>query len=381
MRTPAIAATLLVLAAANCSATSSTDTPIVGDLDATTIAIVGVNVVPMDREQVIADQTVLVDAGRITAIGPASQVFIPTSALRIDGTGRYLLPGLIDMHVHIGRADLEKYVSNGITTVRNMWGYETLPALVGDIETGRIKGPRIFSLTAGFDGSPAQWPQTQLSDDPTKIEPMIDHQYDLGFREIKVYQRLSRAAYDTIVAIAGRKGMTFAGHVPTLVGLDHALASGQRSLEHLGGFAAPGSALNAQAAATVKAGAYVCPTITIIEQLNGSAAGEYHRAITKVLYNAGVKLLVGTDSGIDVTEPGVSIHKELANFVRAGVTPFDALRGATTTAAEYFGQSSVIGTVTVGKVADLVLLRANPLDDISATKNIAAVIIKGRLNH
>jgi imidazolonepropionase-like amidohydrolase len=210
---------------------------------------------------------------------------------------------------------------------------------------------------------------------------MIDRMYDLGYREIKVYQRLSVAAYDTIVAIAKRKGMTFAGHVPTLVGVPHVLASGQRSLEHLGGYVVAGSQLNAQIAATVAAGAYVCPTITIIETLNGSAVGNQFRSITGMMYHAGVKLLVGTDSGIDVTEPGTSIHDELANFVRAGVKPFDALRGATTTAAEYLGQSASIGTIAVGKEADLVLLRANPLDNISATEKIAAVIINGRLNH
>jgi len=210
-------------------------TTITGDHDASSIAIVNVNVVPMDQERVIQSQTVLIDNGRITAIGPASSTQVPTGALRIDAKGKYLLPGLIDMHVHIRSSELDKYLPAGITSVRNMWGYDELVPIMRDIDSKTRKGPRIFSLTAGFDASPPQWPQTQISDDPAAIPALIDRQYNLGFREIKVYQKLSRAAYDTIVAVAQRKGMTFAGHMPPLVGLDHVLESGQRSIEHLGG--------------------------------------------------------------------------------------------------------------------------------------------------
>lgn len=368
----------VLLMVTSCSS-GTTEDVFTGDPNATSIAIVDVNVVPMDRERVIASQTVLIDNGRITAIGPTATTQAPAGTLQINGKGKYLLPGLIDMHVHIRLGDIDKYLPAGVTTVRNMWGYEGLPAIINDVDAKRRQGPRIFSLTAGFDGSPAQWPETQLSDDPSLISAMVDHQYNLGFREIKVYQRLSRAAYDTIVAVARRKGMTFAGHMPPLVGLDHVLESGQRSIEHLGGYATPGSQLDAQVAATVRAGAYNCPTLAIQTILSSSSRAADLRALTAALHKGGARLLVGTDAGIDKTQPGSSIHDELEQFVESGIPPFDALLGATRTAAEYLGQTDNIGTIGVGKEADLILLRSNPLQDIGATRKIDAVIVDGRL--
>jgi imidazolonepropionase-like amidohydrolase len=222
------------------------------------------------------------------------------------------------------------------------------------------------------------WPETQISDDPAAIAALIDHQYALGFREIKVYQKLSRAAYDAIVAVAHRKGMTFAGHMPPLVGLAHVLESGQRSIEHLGGYAV-GPALDQQVQATVAAGTYNCPTLAIQAMLNSSERVADLRMIAGALHRGGAKLLVGTDSGIDRTQPGSSIHDELDQLVKAGLTPFEALLGATRTAAEYLGQTDAIGTIAVGREADLLLLNANPLDEIGSTRKIAAVIQRGRL--
>lgn len=365
--------------ATSCS-TDVVDPPLIqGDPDAATIAILNVNVVPMDQNRVLQSQTVLIDNGRITAIGSASDVLPPAGALLINGQGRYLLPGLIDMHVHIRSAELARYVDAGVTSVRNMWGYNELPAIVRDIDAGTRKGPRIFSLSAGFDASPAQWPQTQITDDPSLLASLVDHQYDLGFREIKVYQKVSRAAYDTLVAIAKRKGMTFAGHMPPLVGLNHVLASGQRSIEHLGGYNV-GTQLDGQITATLQAGTYICPTLAIQSELSTANRAADLRTITAALHARGVKLLAGSDAGIDVTQPGTGIHEELETLVRAGLTPFDALLGATRTAAEYLGQTSEIGTIAVGKEADLVLVRANPLQDIKAARHIDAVIVNGRLN-
>jgi imidazolonepropionase-like amidohydrolase len=341
------------------------------------IAIVDVNVIPMDRERILESQTVVIQDGRITAIGSRNDVQTPAGATVINGKGKYLLPGLIDMHVHIRSAELNEYLPAGVTAVRNMWGYDELPATMQAIEAGTKSGPRIFSLTAGFDGSPAVWPQTQISDTPAAIRALVDRQYALGFREIKVYQKLSRVAYDTIVAIAKAKGMTFAGHMPPLVGLEHVLASGQRSIEHLGGYI-DGSQLDAQVAATVAAGTYNCPTLAIYKILNGASSIIPRKSIVLAMSKGGARLLVGTDSGIDQTAPGSSIHDELALFVEAGLTPYQALLGATRTAAEYLGQSNSIGGVAVGMNGDLLMIRSNPLTNIGATRQIDAVISRGK---
>ena len=368
---------LLLAAIPTCSSTNGAN-DIVGPTNGQPLAIVNVNVIPMDREIVLESQAVVIRDGRIVSIAPSASAETPADATVIDGRGDYLMPGLIDMHVHIRSSEVEQYLPAGVTTVRNMWGYTTLGSIVRDIDEGRRKGPRIFSLTSGFDGSPAVWPETQISDDPAAIAPLIDRQYELGYREVKIYQKLSRASYDTIVAIARRKGMTIAGHKPSAVPLSHLLASGQRSLEHLGGYVDPGD-LDARIAATVAAGAYVCPTLAIQSMLNPESVTARHREVVGALDRGGVKLLVGSDAGIDRTAAGSSIHDELAMFVQSGVSPYRALLGATRTAAEYLGQSADIGTVKVGMEADLLLLRSNPLQDIRATRDIRAVIYNGRV--
>jgi imidazolonepropionase-like amidohydrolase len=370
--------TWLIAALASCSGSSTQEPDIGSSNGATNIAIVNVNIVPMDRERVIESQTVLIDNGRITAIGASGSLQPPAGAFVIDGNDGYLLPGLIDMHVHIRTRELEDYLRGGITTVRNMWGYDELGAIVQDVESGARLGPRIFSLTAGFDASPPNWPQTQISDDVTAIGPLIDRQYNLGYREVKVYQKLSVAAYDTVVAIARRKGMTFAGHMPSQVGLARVLASGQRSIEHLGGYT-PGSQLAGQAAATASAGTYNCPTLAILTLLNTPDFAASRRTIVSALHAAGAKLLVGTDAGIDRTAAGSSIHDELELFVQSGLSPFEALSGATRTASEYLGQTSSIGTIATGMEADLLLLRSNPLRNIGATRDMRAIIVNGKL--
>jgi imidazolonepropionase-like amidohydrolase len=195
---------------------------------------------------------------------------------------------------------------------------------------------------------------------------------------VKVYQKLSVAAYDTVVAIARRKGMTFAGHMPSQVGLARVLASGQRSIEHLGGYT-PGSQLAGQAAATASAGTYNCPTLAILTLLNTPDFAASRRTIVSALHAAGAKLLVGTDAGIDRTAAGSSIHDELELFVQSGLSPFEALSGATRTASEYLGQTSSIGTIATGMEADLLLLRSNPLRNIGATRDMRAIIVNGKL--
>ncbi|HSJ08993.1 MAG TPA: amidohydrolase family protein [Longimicrobiales bacterium] len=340
------------------------------------LAITDVTVIPMDGERVLQGQTVLIRAGRIASVAPAAEVGPDAGTPTIDGRGHFLLPGLIDMHVHIDAADLDAYVRHGVTSVRNMWGFAQLPAIIAQVDRGERTGPRIFSLTAGFDGSPGVWPQTQLSDDVCTIPANLDRQIENGFTEIKMYQRLSREAYDTLVALARRRGLTFAGHLPAAVPLRHAIDAGQRSIEHLGGFR-QSTDLAADAQYAAARGTWVCPTLQIQSLGNRGNGDEQRTAWTRELHRHGVRLLVGTDAGIDVTAPGSSIHDELVQFTRAGISPYDALRGATSLAAEYLRQADSIGRVAPGMEADLLLVRANPLQDIRATRDIAAVIVNG----
>lgn len=367
---------LLAACAVACADAASRETTTTPPIDATDVAIVNVNVVPMDAERILSAHTVLIHDGRVVTIAPSSAVTVPAGATTIDGNNGYLLPGLIDMHVHILAEDLPAYLRYGVTTVRNMWGFNELPRIIDEVARGTRSGPQIFSLTAGFDGSPAVWPQTQISDDVRAIPSLIDRQQQLGFREIKVYQKLSRPAYDTIVAEARRRNMTFAGHTPPSVGVLLAVAAGQRSLEHLGGFG-DGADLSRQVAAVAAAGTYICPTLTIQSMMSPSAWTEARRNIVRALHQGGARILAGSDSGIGRTQPGISIHQELEQLVLAGMDPYDALLGATRLAAEYLGQSNRLGVIKPGAEADLLLVRSNPLRNITATQAVEAVFVNG----
>lgn len=340
-------------------------------------AFVGVDVVPMDGEVVSSDQTVLVRDGTIEEVGPSASVTVPEGAVVIEGRGRWLMPALADMHVHMRSSDVEEYMAHGITTVRNMWGFTALPEIVARIESEELIGPRIHSLSPGIDGPPVRWPQTQLITDPALADSMVQVQADRGYGTLKVYADLSLAVYDSIVAAAARRGLEHAGHVPFAVPLEHALRSGQKSVEHLLGYRDRSrDEWAALVALTVELGAWNCPTLAILERANPGAAST-RADLVRALHDAGARILVGTDSGIDVTQPGWSMHDELALMVEAGLTPYEALRAATREAARYFGEDDHWGEVAPGMRADLLLLGANPLEDVGAVARHEGVLRGG----
>ena len=197
---------------------------------------------------------------------------------------------------------------------------------------------------------------------------------DLGYTTLKVYSDLRLDVYDSIVAAVERRDMAFAGHVPFAVPVDHALRSGQKSVEHLLGYRTrPRSEWEELADLTVETGAWNCPTLAILRRADPGREA-LRRDLVEVLYARGAPLLVGTDSGIDVTEPGSSIHEELRLLVQAGLTPREALEGATVEAARYFGEEDGWGRVAPGLRADLLLLDGDPLEDVGATAAHAGVL-------
>jgi hypothetical protein len=195
--------------------------------------------------------------------------------------------------------------------------------------------------------------------------------------------------------------MDFVGHVPHRVGLVRALASGQRSLEHLTGYVEEltlvggrgprawirirSERIPALAAATEAAGAWVCPTLAIARRLGRAlpadeqeASRANRSAVVLALHRAGARLLVGSDAGIDVVDPGVSLHDELEEFVAAGIPPLEALRMATAGAAEFLGEVGEFGVIAPGARADLLLLDRDPLRDLGALEAPAGVMVRGR---
>jgi imidazolonepropionase-like amidohydrolase len=200
----------------------------------TTFAFVNVTVVPMDTDRVVPAQTVIVRNGRIESIGPANRTTVPRAAMTIDGRGRYLMPGLAEMHAHIPPQDdveqwtsdvLFLYVANGITFARGMLGAPHHIALRERAARGEIVSPRIYTSGPSLNGNSVQSPDAGRR--------MVAEQKRAGYDFLKIHPGLDRARYDAIVAAAREHDIAWAGHVPWEVGLPHALAAGQATVDHL----------------------------------------------------------------------------------------------------------------------------------------------------
>ena len=187
------------------------------------VAFIGVNVVPMDRERIIENQTVIIRDGRIAEIGPSSKVKIPQDAMRVEAQGKYLMPGLAEMHGHLPHANqgeavaqsfLTLFVANGVTTVRGMFGFPNHPSLRERIAKGEVFGPRLYAASPALSG--------QSVHSPEEAEQLVRKYKQDGFDLLKVHEGLSKESYDRIVKVAGEVGKRFGGHVANDVGLERA---------------------------------------------------------------------------------------------------------------------------------------------------------------
>jgi len=346
-------------------------------------AIVGVNVVPMDSEHVLRDQTVIVEDEHIAVVGPVESVEIPVDARVIYGRGRWLVPGLTDMHVHIRRVDLPRYVENGITTVRDLAGLDSVLSIAASVNAGELHGPRILASSMLLTGANPQNPQfsrpvTRASD----AAAAVDQQLARGCTSIKVYDGLARDVYDAIIAAARARGVKVAGHVTSQVPVAHAMVM-QDSIEHLSGYPLgfDGAGL---AAASREAGVWNCPTMVVFTQWVTRDMPEpqrtellaARRALLTALDEGGARILAGTDAGY-LVPAGTALHDEFDELLAAGLTPYEVLGAATRAAGEYF-EDPTLGVIAVGARADLVLVRENPLENIATLRNPQAVMLRGR---
>lgn len=391
-------------------------------------AFVDVHVIPMNRDGVLDHQTVIVHGARIAQIGPAAQVRAPAGAVTIDGRGKYLMPGITEMHGHLPNPNagpeltenvLFLYVANGVTTVRGMQGLLPHLELKSRIARGDLLGPRLWVPGPPLTGNSAPTPEAGRR--------IVEEQHAAGFDHLKIHEGLSQETYDTIVATAKRLGMRFAGHVPDAVGVYHALESGQASIEHLDNYVetigGPDSADDARltkvVAATCAARAWTVPTLALWETFYGTedsmtlASREelryvpqawranwaqqlaqmrrgapsvekrlitlaLRRKILKALQTAGCPIALGTDSPQLYSVPGFSIEREMRSMAAAGLTSQQILSAATRQPARYFGAEQEFGSVAQGQRADLLLLNANPLADLRNIARRAGVMVNGR---
>ena len=425
-----------------------------------TIAFLNVNVVPMDRERVIRNQTVIVRDGLISEIGDASRTKTPADALRIDGRGKYLVPGLIDMHTHLFSDDefpdhlaADEFmimVANGVTTIRLMIGTPEHLALRKRIESGELIGPALYIASPEITGRNASGIFNGITvKTPDEARRAVRESKQKGYDFIKLTTEITPEVYSAVVAAARESGIRVIGHVDTKVGLHRALAAGQQ-IEHLDSYMeavlkddSPIKAsvsdvgvykkanwesldyiderkVDEAAKATAKAGVYSCPTLTFFkasfavrpldEEIRSRPDYRFfpqkmresrHRALNnywaaapteerrerylriryrlvKGIHDAGGKIMAGSDTPEFFLLYGWTLHRELRNLVAAGLTPYAALEAATRNPAEFVKALDRIGTVKRGKRADLILLEANPLEDISNTEKISGVMSRGR---
>ncbi len=223
MRIALKTAAALVLAAAPATAQST--------------AFVGVTVIPMDRERTLANQTVVVTNGKVTAMGPAASVTVPAGAARVDGRGKFLMPGLAEMHAHVPpqqandqllRDIMFLYVANGVTTIRGMLGAPYQIQLREQLTSGAMLGPRFYVGAPSINGNSAP--------DPATAARLMREHHAAGYDLVKLHPGITRATYDSAVAVGRALGITMAGHVPTGVGIRHAIATRLSTIDHLDGY-------------------------------------------------------------------------------------------------------------------------------------------------
>jgi imidazolonepropionase-like amidohydrolase len=200
-------------------------------------AFVDVSVIPMDRERVLEHQTVVVQDGRIVSVTPAASAQLPAGAVRIDGRGKFLMPGLAEMHAHVPPQGASEqllkdimflYIANGVTTIRGMLGATYQLDLARRLNGGAMVGPTFYVAAPSINGSTAP--------DPATAARLVREHKAAGYDLLKIHPGPSRATYDSTVAVARQVGITLGGHIPAAVGIDHALASRQATIDHLDGY-------------------------------------------------------------------------------------------------------------------------------------------------
>jgi imidazolonepropionase-like amidohydrolase len=391
----------------------------------------------MDQERVLEDYTVIVSDGLIRTVAPRAQVQVPRDAVVIDGSRKFLLPGLADLHTHLQTSgELIQYLASGVTTVLDLGSFVAARMLAfrDSTRTGAIAGPTVMAsfFLDGATGQPSglNFFGSRLVDDTATARAAVREAKREGFDFLKVYNSLADSVFLAITDEARQQGMPVVGHGVRSVGLERSFAAGQLMLAHGEEYLYTffekqrDPALIPQAVAfTKRHGAYVLPNLSTFHTiglqwgrraavdsflahpdarlLDASRRQAWNRApylnrkgslgerlailyrLTRALSDSGVPLLLGTDSPqIPGMFAGSSIHDDLAHMVIAGLTPYQALSAGTRTAGEFVASarpgSEAFGLVAAGQRADLILAASNPLDSLSTLRHPAGVMARGR---
>jgi len=390
-----------------------------------------VSVLTMESDSALHDRAVVVEDGRITWIGPSDDVEFPDGARRIEAAGRWLMPGLADMHVHMDASDIPLFLANGVTTVREMNGSDRHVALRDSIERGLRPGPRMLIASSLLAGEEQPW-RHELIEDAQAAYAIAHAAREAGYDYLKVYDGLSRPAYLALAEASETLGLPLTGHVPQSVGLEGVLEAGQASIEHTEqimyatvGHRPDPSRIPEIAARIAATGTWVTPTLAAQRMLSLNRTPAYNerlerpevryvdpglrgwwaslaapadaaepdpddprrrraeafygfqRDLALALHEAGVPLLVGTDTPNPLLVPGYSIHLELQALTEAGIPAIEVLRAATVGAPQFAGSDADRGVVRVGADADLLLLNADPRERLETLEAPVGVMVGG----
>ena len=395
-----------------------------------------VNVVDVAGERIAGDQAVVTRGDDIVAVGPDAAIASQWQAGRsIDGSGKYLIPGLWDMHVHFGggpelieenKALLPLYVAHGITTIRDASG--DLPDQVlswrEEIANGSLFGPTLYTSGPKIEGLNPIWKGTIEAGSREGIDAALARLQALRVDFVKITDStLQPELFLYALSRARDLGLRTSGHIPMALTVGQAIDAGLSSIEHLDYAFKAGAPNEAEIAAAFAAeGVFVTPTLNgsriiawldqddhsddpylalIGPRLRATYAWRVERAagadvaaiearhahfdrvasVLPMLQRAGVTIMAGTDAGFlnSFNYPGIGLHDELALFVDRGLTPAQALASATRAGPAWFGTLDRFGSVAPGMAADLALLSRNPLEDIGATREIDTVLLRGEV--
>ncbi len=429
-----------------------------------TVAFVGVNVIPMDKERVLANQTVIVKGGLIEKIGDAKKVKIPKDAQRIDGRGKYLIPGLMDMHVHmlsdddqipdaLAEDELKIMIANGVTTVRFMIGTPEQLILRARSARGEIIAPTIFAASPHLTGK--EQGNNFVVKTEEEAREAVRKSKAAGYDFIKITTYIDAKVYEAAVDEAAKQNIRVVGHADSRFVTVPRAWKAKQQIEHLDGYMEmlmPDATLEVSsvkgsisdvyiynvknwesldvideskiaevARKTVEANPFADPTQHFMKYTFGMPRSEesiraqpdfrfyptkvqdsyinfqkknkmlgqippekrakwiaIRNKLIKAIYDAGGRIMTGSDTPEFLWLYGFTEHREMKALSEAGLPNYAVLQAATVNPSLYLGTFDKVGTIEKGKRADLVLLEANPLENISNTEKRAGVMLKGK---
>lgn len=424
--------------------------------NATSVVITGATLIDVGAGEAIKDSVIVIEGDRIKQVGKAGEVIIPQPAQIIDARGKWVIPGLMDLHSHVSETNdllLGLYLANGVTTIRDPGGNLTVLRLMRErIGAGKITGPRLFFTGPILDGNPPVWPSGSiLADTPERAESAVNFLIDQGVDYVKVYNNISEPVLKVIIRTAHQRQTPVIGHVPRSITMTRAVELGMDCLEHIRitgrellpleeatkidflplgrretllwqRFDLESDQMKKLVLLLAEKKIFLDPTLTIDEDLfvfggeeqakdpnnrflprelfdewarrsrpeifkvppelkEAAVAGfKKRQQFVGMLNRAGVQIVAGTDGvGLGKLLPGFGLQHELELLVGSGLTPLEALRAATITAARALKRDKELGSIEVSKFADLVILNADPLTDIGNAGRIHQVMKGGRI--